>query len=188
MRFRQRHMDEYPISPRLEIRHRLTSNPPRPALILPLHSSLSLQTTKPYIPDYTAKMDFQTVFIDLPHPYASLHLHLPSTTPLSDLPIPSELVSPHTYLTTRSSSALGRSTRLASLRHAASSPHPISLALKVRLPGGKGGFGAQLRAAGGRMASGKNNTDSCRDLSGRRLSTIKEAERWVGTVVGHVSR
>jgi hypothetical protein len=28
------------------------------------------------------------------------------------------------------------------------------------------------------MASGKDtNTDSCRDLSGRRLSTIKEAQR-----------
>ena len=52
--------------------------------------------------------------------------------------------------------------------------------LAVRLPGGKGGFGSQLRAAGGRMNSkkhGQNNTDSCRDLNGRRLSTIKEAKR-----------
>ncbi|THH16317.1 hypothetical protein EUX98_g9322 [Antrodiella citrinella] len=35
-----------------------------------------------------------------------------------------------------------------------------------------------LRAAGGRMSSQKtSNNDSCRDLSGRRLSTIKEAKR-----------
>ena len=56
----------------------------------------------------------------------------------------------------------------------------ISVRLAVRLPGGKGGFGSQLRAAGGRMNSkraGQNNTDSCRDLNGRRLSTIKEAKK-----------
>jgi len=46
--------------------------------------------------------------------------------------------------------------------------------------GGKGGFGSQLRAAGGRMSSQKtSNSDSCRDLSGRRLSTIKEAKKSV---------
>jgi hypothetical protein len=46
--------------------------------------------------------------------------------------------------------------------------------------GGKGGFGSQLRAAGGRMSSQKtSNNDSCRDLSGRRLSTIKEAKKCV---------
>jgi hypothetical protein len=124
-------------------------------------------------------MDLQTVFVDLPSPYAPLHLRVASSSQLSDLPFPSELISSHTYLATRSSSALPPSTRLASLRHDPSSSHPISLTLKVRLPGGKGGFGSQLRAAGGRMSSGKNNnTDSCRDLSGRRLSTIKEAERY----------
>ena len=56
----------------------------------------------------------------------------------------------------------------------------VHLRLSVRLPGGKGGFGSQLRAAGGRMnskRSGQNNTDSCRDLNGRRLSTIKEAKK-----------
>ncbi|KAF7363536.1 hypothetical protein MSAN_01010200 [Mycena sanguinolenta] len=46
--------------------------------------------------------------------------------------------------------------------------------------GGKGGFGSQLRAAGGRMSSQKtSNNDSCRDLSGRRLNTIKEAKKLV---------
>lgn len=54
----------------------------------------------------------------------------------------------------------------------------VSLRLSPAMRGGKGGFGSQLRAAGGRMSSQKtNNNDSCRDLSGRRLSTIKEAKR-----------
>ena len=53
----------------------------------------------------------------------------------------------------------------------------VSLRLSPRLRGGKGGFGSQLRAAGGRMSSQKtSNNDSCRDLNGRRLSTIKEAK------------
>ena len=56
----------------------------------------------------------------------------------------------------------------------------ITLRLTPRLLGGKGGFGSQLRAAGGRMSSQKtSNNDSCRDLSGRRLSTIKEAKKYV---------
>jgi hypothetical protein len=56
----------------------------------------------------------------------------------------------------------------------------VSLRLVPRMRGGKGGFGSQLRAAGGRMSSQKtNNNDSCRDLSGRRLSTIKEAKKYV---------
>jgi len=54
----------------------------------------------------------------------------------------------------------------------------VTLRLTPRLLGGKGGFGSQLRAAGGRMSSQKtNNNDSCRDLNGRRLSTLKEAKR-----------
>ena len=54
----------------------------------------------------------------------------------------------------------------------------VSLRLVPRMRGGKGGFGSQLRAAGGRMSSQKtSNSDSCRDLSGRRLSTIKEAKK-----------
>ena len=54
----------------------------------------------------------------------------------------------------------------------------VTLRLTTRLLGGKGGFGSQLRAAGGRMSSQKtSNNDSCRDLSGRKLSTIKEAKK-----------
>ncbi|KAF9493416.1 hypothetical protein BDN71DRAFT_1395187 [Pleurotus eryngii] len=54
----------------------------------------------------------------------------------------------------------------------------VSLRLVPRVLGGKGGFGSQLRAAGGRMSSQKtSNNDSCRDLNGRRLSTLKEAKK-----------
>lgn len=55
---------------------------------------------------------------------------------------------------------------------------PFGCSLSPRVLGGKGGFGSQLRAAGGRMSSQKTgNNDSCRDLSGRRLSTVKEAQK-----------
>jgi hypothetical protein len=59
----------------------------------------------------------------------------------------------------------------------------LSLHLSARLLGGKGGFGSQLRAAGGRMSSRKNrnrNPDeingSNRNLDGRRIRTITEAK------------
>ena len=54
----------------------------------------------------------------------------------------------------------------------------VDLELRVRHLGGKGGFGNMLRAQGGRMsARGKHESqDSCRDLQGRRLGSIKEAQ------------
>jgi hypothetical protein len=56
----------------------------------------------------------------------------------------------------------------------------VSFTLTPSLLGGKGGFGSQLRAAGGRMSSQRtSNNDSCRDLSGRRLSTVKEAKKYL---------
>jgi hypothetical protein len=57
----------------------------------------------------------------------------------------------------------------------------LSLRLSIPLCGGKGGFGSQLRAAGGRMSSkrkrnqGENNGSS-RNLDGRRLRTVTEAK------------
>ncbi|KAG0351891.1 hypothetical protein BG005_008634 [Podila minutissima] len=50
--------------------------------------------------------------------------------------------------------------------------------LTLRMAGGKGGFGSMLRAQGGRMSSqkGPSNTDACRDLSGRRIKTVKDAK------------
>ena len=72
---------------------------------------------------------------------------------------------------------LAPSTRLASI--AGPAGWPLTLEMRVLLPGGKGGFGSMLRAQGGKMSSrGRNsNNDSCRDLNGRRLSTIKEAKK-----------
>jgi hypothetical protein len=55
----------------------------------------------------------------------------------------------------------------------------LPLRLSAGLCGGKGGFGAQLRAAGGRMSSRKKrneNTNSNRDINGRRLRTNAEAK------------
>lgn len=56
----------------------------------------------------------------------------------------------------------------------------ISLRLSVPLCGGKGGFGSQLRAAGGRMSSKRKKTGdenaSSRNLDGRRLRTVNEAK------------
>ncbi|KAK4122653.1 hypothetical protein N657DRAFT_646371 [Parathielavia appendiculata] len=58
----------------------------------------------------------------------------------------------------------------------------LPLRLSVPLPGGKGGFGSQLRAAGGRMSkrNKKNSTaeenGSSRNLDGRRLRTVTEAK------------
>jgi hypothetical protein len=70
------------------------------------------------------------------------------------------------------------------LKSAQSNGGLVTLRLSPRVLGGKGGFGSQLRAAGGRMSSQKtNNNDSCRDLSGRRLSTIKEAKKYVQTSI-----
>ncbi|KAG6054376.1 hypothetical protein E4U17_003838 [Claviceps sp. LM77 group G4] len=55
----------------------------------------------------------------------------------------------------------------------------LSLRLAVPLCGGKGGFGSQLRAAGGRMSSRKKNQEnhgSSRNLDGRRLRVVNEAK------------
>lgn len=57
----------------------------------------------------------------------------------------------------------------------------LPLRLTVPLRGGKGGFGSQLRAAGGRMSSKRKRTQgddnaSSRNLDGRRFRTVNEAK------------
>jgi hypothetical protein len=142
---------------------------------LTLHSILTSTSI-----DTSVRMDQQSVHIRLPAPFSRLHVTLPAAASLSEIPLPRELRNnASTYFRTRSNVPRS-STRIGSLRNASNPSHPISLELCVRLPGGKGGFGSQLRAAGGRMSAGKStNFDSCRDLSGRRLGTIKEAQRCV---------
>jgi hypothetical protein len=74
---------------------------------------------------------------------------------------------------------------LLSLSHDDSSDSAPSVFIPVRLTaalcGGKGGFGSQLRAAGGRMSSKRKgnqaeNNGSNRNLDGRRLRTVNEAK------------
>lgn len=71
---------------------------------------------------------------------------------------------------------------LASLCHQPECSPILPLRLSAPLVGGKGGFGSQLRAAGGRMSSRKKRqnaelaTGSARNLDGRRLRTITEAK------------
>ena len=120
-------------------------------------------------------------------PFPTLSLTVPSETTLNDLrhllyhrypSLPS--TSDHLYLSCHSGPIPSPHTTLSAL----SNTPFISLRLTPRLLGGKGGFGSQLRAAGGRMSSQKtSNNDSCRDLSGRRLSTIKEAKQYVSILL-----
>jgi hypothetical protein len=53
----------------------------------------------------------------------------------------------------------------------------IRYTLHPRLPGGKGGFGAQLRTAGSRGKRKKHNNDAAKDASGRRIATLKQARQ-----------
>ncbi|KNE64777.1 hypothetical protein AMAG_10119 [Allomyces macrogynus ATCC 38327] len=77
------------------------------------------------------------------------------------------------YLATEAGRILAAGTLLAPLAHDAN----VFVQVLGRLCGGKGGFGSMLRAQGGRMSSKKTiNYDSCRDLSGRRLKTVKDAK------------
>lgn len=121
-------------------------------------------------------------------PFPSLTLSLPSFTPISEIPaFLSERYPQRPFadcstfiLSSHSGQILSPSSPISSLHstNARSTPNFVTLRLTPRLLGGKGGFGSQLRAAGGRMSSQKtSNNDSCRDLSGRRLSTIKEAKK-----------
>jgi len=89
-------------------------------------------------------------------------------------------------LTTNNGSAPLPDATLSSLLQDEEGGNLVTLRLTPLMMGGKGGFGSQLRAAGGRMSSQKtSNNDSCRDLSGRRLSTIKEAKKCVSKSFDH---
>lgn len=78
-------------------------------------------------------------------------------------------------------SLLPISSLLSAHQYASPENNLLPLRLSVPLRGGKGGFGSQLRAAGGRMSSkrkrnqGENN-GSNRNLDGRRLRTVNEAK------------
>ncbi|KAI9776521.1 MAG: hypothetical protein M1835_005504 [Candelina submexicana] len=117
---------------------------------------------------------------------STLSLPLPASTTISDLT--SELSNrlPQTsnrfILTTTSNKELSP-TSSAPLSTLLPSPNDAFLPLRLSAPlcGGKGGFGSQLRAAGGRMSSKRkknqgDNNGSNRNLDGRRLRTVNEAK------------
>ena len=72
------------------------------------------------------------------------------------------------YLNTQGGKPVSISTPLSSL---------FSINVNLPLLGGKGGFGSMLRATGNKMKK-DDNVDSCRDLSGRRIKTIREAKAY----------
>ena len=131
-----------------------------------------------------ATMTRSSVLIQAFAPFPTLSILVPNTTHISELfplikskypSFPLSLASSLVF-STHSSHVPPPQSLISDLKDISS--NIVSLRLSPRLLGGKGGFGSQLRAAGGRMSSQKtNNNDSCRDLTGRRLSTIKEAKK-----------
>lgn len=126
-----------------------------------------------------------TVLVSTFAPFSTLCFSVPLDTPFDDLygflaeKYP-ELPNPHNLFLRPTSNFVPSATTPLSSFPQNGGPREISVQLLPRLLGGKGGFGSQLRAAGGRMSSQKtSNNDSCRDLTGRRLSTIKEAKKCV---------
>ena len=92
-------------------------------------------------------------------------------------PIQSRLI-----LTTLGNKQLSQNTET-SVGDLLSTPHDDFVSLRLSFPvlGGKGGFGSQLRAAGGRMSSKRKKNQeedngSSRNLDGRRLRTVTEAK------------
>lgn len=127
-------------------------------------------------------MSTTTVLVSTFSPFPPLTLSLSSETPVFQLPdlvgdrLGLDLDQHNLYLSTLQGPLDLSKTLLEDLVDENGSL--VSLRLSARLLGGKGGFGSQLRAAGGRMSSQKtSNNDSCRDLNGRRLSTVKEAKK-----------
>lgn len=117
----------------------------------------------------------------------TLSLPLPANTTIDDYRAELYKRSPlscndRLILTTTSNRELPTSTS-ATISDFLSDSHDAFLSLRLSTPlcGGKGGFGSQLRAAGGRMSSkrkrnqGENNGSS-RNLDGRRLRTVTEAK------------
>ncbi|PAV16096.1 telomere stability silencing [Pyrrhoderma noxium] len=138
--------------------------PPFPSLTLTLPSETPLSQIPEYLPDYLP-----------PYSDANLSFSLPAgLLTLDDRPLSALWSQQHSLASLdNSNNAEGVEADNVEIL----TDRLITLRLSPRLCGGKGGFGSQLRAAGGRMSSQKtNNNDSCRDLNGRRLSTIKEAK------------
>ncbi|PLB50199.1 hypothetical protein P170DRAFT_435398 [Aspergillus steynii IBT 23096] len=124
---------------------------------------------------------------------STLSFSLTSTSTIADLAdkissyIPTSVPFQSLVLTTTSNKQLDPfsqslvSTLLASNGEPSTTSNLLPLRLSVPLCGGKGGFGSQLRAAGGRMSSKRkrnqgDDNGSSRNLDGRRLRTVNEAK------------
>jgi hypothetical protein len=135
-------------------------------------------------------MSSTSILVSTFAPFGTLSLSVPSSTPVHALPSFLQAHAPRLPMDqlslSHASRILSPSTPISSYT---SNGAPVSLRLAPAMLGGKGGFGSQLRAAGGRMSSRRtNNTDSCRDLNGRRLGTVKEAERLADYLAGEDER
>ena len=127
---------------------------------------------------------FLTSFPGLGLP-ATLSLPLDGSTSIADLKqqLSRRLPDINTRLIFTTTSNREISSSEAPVSSLLSSDHGNFLPLRLSVPlcGGKGGFGSQLRAAGGRMSSRKKNNqgdsnNSNRNLDGRRLRTVNEAK------------
>ncbi|KAJ5416079.1 hypothetical protein N7465_004774 [Penicillium sp. CMV-2018d] len=122
---------------------------------------------------------------------ATLSFTLPSTASTSDLTakiasyLPSSISLQSLVLTTTNNKQLTASSEFIQSLLPTCDGVLTSTLLPLRLTapvcGGKGGFGSQLRAAGGRMSSKRkrnqgDNNGSSRNLDGRRLRTVNEAK------------
>lgn len=137
----------------------ISSFPPFPTLTLTLPSDTPVSDIPSHLPAYFPTFGKGDLYLSLPSGVLTL-----DSKPISSLCLGND--------SSNDNESYGDVGELAS--------RLVTLRLTPRLRGGKGGFGSQLRAAGGRMSSQKtNNNDSCRDLNGRRLSTIKEAKAYV---------
>lgn len=120
---------------------------------------------------------------------STVSFSLPSTSSIADLTdkvasyLPTALSLQSLILTTTNNKQITPSA--ASLQSLITrdgeSANLLPVRLSVPLCGGKGGFGSQLRAAGGRMSSKRkrnqgDNNSSSRNLDGRRLRTVNEAK------------
>ena len=115
----------------------------------------------------------------------TLSLPVDASTPLTDLrqQLSRRLPCLDTRLIFTTNSGKEVTSSQAPVSSLLSSDHDTLLPLRLSVPlcGGKGGFGSQLRAAGGRMSSRKKNSqgdnnNSNRNLDGRRLRTVNEAK------------
>jgi hypothetical protein len=123
-------------------------------------------TTFSGLPNLNLPLDSSTT---LPQLFAALNTRLSLSPQLNS----------RLLLSTTSGLLLRATDSTTTLSSLAGSNDLLTLRLTVPLCGGKGGFGSQLRAAGGRMSSRKKNqenSDSCRNLDGRRMRTVKEAK------------